>query len=356
MIITRKISLGKLLAFTWPRLAVLIAFTGLACLVMEQLPRELLQALSYAAGFLGTALAFLIGFRNNSAYGRWWEGHRIWSQLKKDSRSFALLVQGLIGGDETTASVRTAMIHRQIAFCWWLNRYLRKLTPGEELEGLLATDEQQSADRRQTPPLALLEMQGAALRKLVDDDHLDAYRHVRFTELIQGFNEVLSSCERLKKTPFPMQYTWFVYYTLVVFLFVLPLSLAGHLGYWAIPFALVIGYAYIMLEYVGRHIENPFENQVNDVPMDYIARTIEIDLRELLVVLQPNNLGFSAPVALRCKARRAGNGRSPCQAAERGSGVPQERPKGWPVSVHGCVPALVKGYGHSLRAAPCPER
>ena len=37
-----------------------------------------------------------------------------------------------------------------------------------------------------------------------------------------------------------------------------------------------------MLEYVGRHIEKPFENQVNDVPMDYIARTIEIDLKELL--------------------------------------------------------------------------
>ncbi len=258
MIVTRKISLGKLLAFTWPRLLVLIAFTALACLVMEQLPRELLQALSYAAGFLGTALAFLIGFRNNSAYGRWWEGHRVWSQLKKDSRSFALLVNGLIGGGEGTNSARMALIHRQIAFVWWLNRYLRKIDPGDELGGLLTADERSAAARRQTPPLALLEKQSAALRKLVDDDHLDAYRHVRFTELIQDFNESLSSCERLKKTPFPMQYTWFVYYTLVVFLFVLPLSLAGHLGYWAIPFALVIGYAYIMLEYVGRHIENPF--------------------------------------------------------------------------------------------------
>lgn len=122
----------------------------------------------------------------------------------------------------------------------------------------------------------------AVIQALADEGHLDAYRHVRFTELIQGFNEVLSSCERLKKTPFPMQYTWFVYYTLVIFLFVLPLSLAGHLGYWSVPFSLLIGYAYIMLEYVGRHIENPFENAVNDVPMDYLARTIEIDLRELL--------------------------------------------------------------------------
>ncbi|MCC5863829.1 MAG: hypothetical protein JJU31_01790 [Wenzhouxiangella sp.] len=135
---------------------------------------------------------------------------------------------------------------------------------------------------RHTPPLALLESQNETLRQLTEEGYLDSYRQVRLTEMIQAFNEALGNCERLKKTPFPMQYTWFVYYTLIVFLFVLPLSLAGHLGYWAIPFSVIIGYAYIMLEYVGRHIEKPFENAVNDVPMDYIARTIEIDLRELL--------------------------------------------------------------------------
>lgn len=298
MIVTRRISLTKLMAFTWPRLLLLTVFTVLACVVMDYLDHELLRALSYAAGFLGTALAFLIGFRNNSAYGRWWEGHRIWSKLKYDSRSFALLVKGLIGGGEATAAMRKALVHRQIAFAWWLNRFVRKLEPGSELDGLLPAEERTTAAERQTPPLALLEAQGATLRQLADDGHLDAYRHVRFTELIQGFNEALSSCERLKKTPFPMQYTWFVYYTLVVFLFVLPLSLAGHLGYWAIPFALIIGYAYILLEYVGRHIENPFENAVNDVPMDAIARTIENDLRELLgekdlpEPIQPRGLGY----------------------------------------------------------------
>ncbi len=298
MIVTRRISLTKLFWFTWPRLLLLITFIALACLVMDQVPRELLQALSYAAGFLGTALAFLIGFRNNSAYGRWWEGHQIWSKLKYDSRSFALLVKGLIGGGEATAATRHQLIYRQIAFAWWLNRFLRKLEPGKEIDNLLSADERTAATRRQTPPLALLETQGSTLRQLADDGHLDAYRHVRFTELIQGFNEALSSCERLKKTPFPMQYTWFVYYTLIIFLFVLPLSLAGHLGYWSIPFSLLIGYAYIMLEYVGRHIENPFENAVNDVPMDFIARTVEIDLRELNgetelpEAIKPRGLGY----------------------------------------------------------------
>jgi ion channel-forming bestrophin family protein len=281
MIVTHRISLAKLLAFTWPRLLILAVFTAVACLAMDHIAGELLRALSYAAGFLGTALAFLIGFRNNSAYGRGWEGHRIWSKLKYDSRTFALLVRGMIGGGEVTRAAREILVRRQMAFAWRLNRYLRKLPPGKEIDGLLDKQERASIEQRQTPPLAILDLQSQSLRSLAEEGYLDSYRLVRLTGLMQGFNEVLSSCERLKKTPFPMQYTWFMTYTLVVFLLVLPVSLAGHLGYWSIPFALIIGYAYILLEYVGRYIENPFENEVNDVPMDYLSRAIEIDLREL---------------------------------------------------------------------------
>jgi ion channel-forming bestrophin family protein len=282
VIVTRRISLAKLAGFTWHKLLVLIGFTALSCLAMDLIPRELLRALSYAAGFLGTALAFLIGFRNNAAYGRWWEGHRIWSGLKYTSRSFALAVRGLIDGGADSLEIKRALTRRQIAFAWRLDQFLRTLPAGAEQAELLGPTEAASIEQRQNPPLAILDLQARDLSELRDDGRLDSYRHVHFSGLLQAFNEVLSSSERLKKTPFPMQYTWFMNYTLIVFLFVLPISLAGHLGYWSIPFSLVIGYAFIMLEYVGRYIENPFENEVNDVPLDYIARTIEIDLREIL--------------------------------------------------------------------------
>jgi ion channel-forming bestrophin family protein len=282
MIVTRRISLRKLIGFTWPKLLMLVVFTAFACVVMQAVPRELLTALSYAAGFLGTALAFLIGFRNNAAYGRWWEGHQIWSRLKYESRSFALMVLGLIGGGATTDAQRRTLIHRQIAFAWRLNRFLRGQVPGPDDTALMDAQEREAIEQRSNPPLAILDLQNRQLQALAAQGHLDSYRSVQLVSMLRSFNDVLGSCERLKKTPFPMQYTWFMNYTLIVFLLVLPITLAGHLGYWAIPFALLIGYAYVMLEYVGRYIENPFENEVNDVPMDYIARSIEIDLREML--------------------------------------------------------------------------
>ncbi len=282
MIVTPRISLRKLLAFTWPRLLLLLTFIALACVAMDQLPRELLTALSYAAGFLGTAVAFLIGFRNNSAYGRWWEAHRVWSKLKYESRSFALMLQSLVDDGQDAGTLRQQMIRRQIAFAWRLNRFLRKLPAGTEEQSLLGEAEHKMVEARQNPPLAILDLQNRDLGALFQSGALDSIRLARMTEMTAAFNEVLSSSERLKKTPFPMQYTWFMNYTLTVFLFVLPLSLAGHLGYWSVPFSLAIGYAFVMLEYVGRHIEHPFENAVNDVPLDYIARSIEIDLLEML--------------------------------------------------------------------------
>ncbi|HBV22039.1 MAG TPA: hypothetical protein DEF07_10030 [Nitrosomonas sp.] len=42
-----------------------------------------------AIGFLGTAVAILLGFRNNSAYERFWEARKAWGDLTNASRYFA---------------------------------------------------------------------------------------------------------------------------------------------------------------------------------------------------------------------------------------------------------------------------
>jgi hypothetical protein len=51
-------------------------------------------------------------------------------------------------------------------------------------------------------------------------------------------------------------------------------------------------------------------------------------IETVLVLLQHDNYGFSVPVVFCYEAQCAGNGLSPCQALQRGSGTPQERPKG----------------------------
>ncbi|MTI29680.1 hypothetical protein E1171_02545 [Cytophagales bacterium RKSG123] len=69
-------------------------------------------------------------------------------------------------------------------------------------------------------------------------------------------------------------------YALWVFLMIFPFALFGYLGLVSIPFSLGIGYIYVMLEYVGKHIEHPFENLVNDTPLNALSITIETNLRQ----------------------------------------------------------------------------
>ena len=57
----------------------------------------------------------------------------------------------------------------------------------------------------------------------------------------------------------------------------------GEFGGWlAIPFSVLVGWVYLMMELVGDYSENPFEGLGNDIPMLALSRTIEIDLREML--------------------------------------------------------------------------
>jgi len=91
------------------------------------------------------------------------------------------------------------------------------------------------------------------------------------------------------------------------------------------------------VDVIGMEFE--FDNETGN----YRILLTTTDAEPFLVLLQHDNAGFSAPVVFRYKAQGAGNGLSPCQALQRRSGAPQERPKGWPVSVHGCVAPLTKG-------------
>lgn len=69
----------------------------------------------------------------------------------------------------------------------------------------------------------------------------------------------------------------------------LPLGLVNEfakLGNWgillSIPFCVIIGWIYIVMELVGDYSENPFAGLMFDIPMLSICRTIEIDMLRII--------------------------------------------------------------------------
>lgn len=236
---------------------------------------------------LGTALAILLGFRNNAAYDRWWEARRLWGNLLNECRALARATISYTSlhsksSDEDIKSWQRQIIYRQIAFIYSCCFFLRRQDPFIHLSRFVSEEEMAWLRPQQHVPLALLLQQGIHLNHAEKEGWIMPVFHMNLNTFLNNCNEAIGGCERIKNTVFPRQYSY--YTTIFVWLFVtaLPFGLVRDLGFFTILASLLIGFIFFVLETVGRLIENPFENSINDVPMLAISRTADINLRQML--------------------------------------------------------------------------
>ena len=82
---------------------------------------------------IGTAVAFVIGFQNNAAYGRIWEARKIWGGIVNTSRTFGMLIQDMVSNeyakehlsDEELKKEVKALTYRHIAWMTALRHAMR---------------------------------------------------------------------------------------------------------------------------------------------------------------------------------------------------------------------------------------
>ena len=87
-------------------------------------------------GVIGIAVAFYLGFKNNSSYDRTWEARKIYGGIVNDSRTFGVAVVAFIQGDNEEI-VKKELIYRHIAWLTALRHQLRLSRPWEHSENRL---------------------------------------------------------------------------------------------------------------------------------------------------------------------------------------------------------------------------
>lgn len=269
---------------------------------------------------IGTAVAFYVGFKNNSSYDRLWEGRRIWGSLTNASRSWAIMVLDYITNlraepplspDELRGHHRR-LIYRHLAFLNALRHQLRSKVVWEEHHGaelriidgidafhLRKLDEELCAFvpksetatylSKANAAAQIIRQQSAHLRELRAQGLLSDIYHNELERMLVEFYNQQGAAERIKSFPFPRQYAFFSFAFTWLFILLLPFGLLTEMakvGGWhiwlTIPFYTLIAWVFNTMEVVGDTSENPFENAINDVPMSAICRNIEIDLRQML--------------------------------------------------------------------------
>jgi putative membrane protein len=264
---------------------------------------------------IGIAVAFYLGFKNNSSYDRTWEARKIWGAIVNDSRSFATAILTLLDGENTEEikKLKKSIVYRHIAWMHALVYFLRKKKAWEhnedprklvftptfsqsysnelkgQLEPYISQEEWNNYLKISNIPSHILKKQTQVIQELKTEGLISDYRQVWLHQLVSRLYDNQGMCERIKNFPLPRQYASTALWMTYVFCALIPFGLLNIfesskvLHMWlTIPFSGLIIWVFFLMDRIGDYSENPFEAAYNDVPIAAIARSIEIDLREML--------------------------------------------------------------------------
>lgn len=271
---------------------------------------------------LGTAVAFVVGFKNNASYDRMWEARKAWGAIVNASRSWGIMIKDYVTNKHAAVhlnevdmqQLKMAFINRHFAWLaalrfqlrearvWeaiykkhnqeyqdrWFSVHEHKNKLEHELEKYLSAEEVKHVLTKSNKAAQIISLQSDALRKLLDQGLIEDFRHMELQKMLVEFYNQQGACERIKNFPYPRQYATLNLYFIKLFVVLIPLGmlqefekLGGHLIWLSVPFSVLSAWVFTTMEKIGESTESPFEGSANDVPITAISRSIEIDLREM---------------------------------------------------------------------------
>ncbi|MEO7175799.1 MAG: bestrophin family ion channel [Saprospiraceae bacterium] len=260
-------------------LYVLIA--SLLVLLLTDRYKELLPEMPLTIpAFIGTAISILLSFKLSQSYDRWWEARKVWGSIVNDSRSFVIQLLTLTSKGTDAAIKKIAF--RQIGWCYSLGQSLRGLDPIENLEKFITADDLEEIKQHNNKPLSLLHLHAKDIRELKDNNKLDLLSQLQLDNTIVRLCDAQGKSERIKSTVFPVTYRMFLHAIIYLFVVTLAIALKDIGGLFEIPLLLLLSASFLLLEKTATHMQDPFENRPTDTAMTAIARTIEINIKQLL--------------------------------------------------------------------------
>ncbi len=209
-------------------------------------------------GLLGTAVAFIAGFKNNASYDRVWEARKIWGGIVNSSRSWTIMVKDFITNihtdspvsDDELKSIHRELVHRHVAWLTALRYQLRQVKPWEAhlrersenkkfrasqyevleekipleeaIDPYISAAEKAEIFAKGNRASQLLGIQSRRLRELFQQGLIDNFRHVEMKNMLVEFYTLEGKAERIKNFPYPRQFASLNFYFVWIFIFLLP--------------------------------------------------------------------------------------------------------------------------------------
>jgi ion channel-forming bestrophin family protein len=229
---------------------------------------------------LGVVMSFLLVFRTNTAYDRWWEARRQWGNLINSSRNLAMKLAAILPEDqEKERAFFRSMIP---AFAETLKDRLRQEESRVELFDDLAPEYRIKIDNTDHLPSAVARILIERIYALEQSGVIKPYQLLTISPDFSCFADVTGACERIKNTPIPYSYSAFIKKFILIYVLTLPLGFAFSLGYLSVPVVGFVFYVLASLELIAEEIEDPFGSDENDLPLNRIVQNLRVHMDELI--------------------------------------------------------------------------
>ncbi|MBL8815900.1 MAG: hypothetical protein JNL58_07700 [Planctomyces sp.] len=223
---------------------------------------------------LTLVLGWLLVFRTNTSYSRWWEARTLWGSLINTSRVLAVKMSGLVRVPAADLEFSRKLI---VAFGWCLRDHLRQ---GAKLQRLPGFEKEKVSPIH--APSWLVERMYHQMRSwkaagIIDGDEMRA-----LDEEVRRFLDICGGCERIRNTRLARSYRLFARQCVFLYLITLPWGIAQEFIWWTIPLTAILSYFMLGLETVAEHVEEPFGHDEDDLDLDILCRNIDESVTEIL--------------------------------------------------------------------------
>ncbi len=222
---------------------------------------------------LSLVLGWLLVFRTNSAYARWWEARTLWGSLVNSSRNLAIKLTCLTKlTDDDVRILQKPLATFPIAL---MEHLRRPASPGQS-----SRSDGQSSDWDHLPAKLVQEIYlwiGSAKANGKIDGHELRVIDLELAKLL----EICGGCERIARTPIVRSYRTFARQCILLFLLSLPWGISNDFGWWTIPLAIITTYFMLGMEIVAEHVEEPFGLDEDDLDLEGLCKTIELSVAEI---------------------------------------------------------------------------
>ncbi|KAF9290067.1 hypothetical protein BGZ68_008025 [Mortierella alpina] len=311
---------------------------------------------------MGMVVSLLLVFRTNTAYDRYWEGRRLWSQMTLSIRNLTRAIWVCVAETETRDLLeKKSAINLLVAFAFATKHYLREeygynyddmidllthipkysiptstqpMDWRTDIPTALEELQQQPQPRRQatnlnsavsekeqhhhsssisqahraarhrrhqaksqalafdflTPtniPVELTFYIGSYIKSCSNKQKVDAATLTVMNNAVVMMVDCLTGFERILRTPIPLAYSIHLHHATWIYLLALPFQLVQNLKALMIPATMLAAFTLLGILGIGYEIENPFNDDYNDLPLDDFCKVIQAEVSTMVANRAP---------------------------------------------------------------------